>query len=128
MYIFYNPNPLALRAGDCAIRAMCKALNINWDKAYMDLCVIGLTKADLPSANHVWGSYLKQNGFVRYGVPDSCPECYTVEAFCYDHPDGTYVLALSGHVVTVENGSIYDSWDSSNETVLYFWHKEDKKE
>jgi hypothetical protein len=48
-----------------------------------------------------------------------------VGQFAEDHPVGNYILALSGHVVCVQNGTIWDSWDSSNENVLYYWVKED---
>ena len=37
----------------------------------------------------------------------------------------TQILALSGHVVCVCDGMIWDSWDSSNENILYYWVKED---
>ena len=37
---------------------------------------------------------------------------------------GTYILALSGHVVCVQDGVIYDSWNSENEIPLYYWVKE----
>ena len=39
------------------------------------------------------------------------------------HPSGTYILALSGHVVCVVDNVLYDTWDSSNEIVLYYWQK-----
>ena len=54
--------------------------------------------------------------------PGSSP----VGQFAEDHPVGTYILALSGHVVCVQNGTIWDSWDSSNENVLYYWERTDK--
>lgn len=33
MYIEYNPNPVARKVGDCAVRAVAKALRISWDDA-----------------------------------------------------------------------------------------------
>lgn len=79
---------------------------------------------DMPSANAVWGAYLRKNNFIRQIIPDTCPDCYTVADFAMEHSKGTYILALSGHVVCVIAGKIYDSWDSSGEIPLYFWHKE----
>lgn len=55
----------------------------------------------MPSANSVWGAFLASCGFTKELVADSCEMEYTVVRFAADHPEGTYVLALSGHVVTV---------------------------
>lgn len=41
----------------------------------------------------------------------------------YDHPDGVFVLAFGGHVATVKNGILFDSWDSSNETPIYYYRR-----
>nr|DAF38594.1 MAG TPA: cytochrome b5 [Caudoviricetes sp.] len=76
---------------------------------------------DLPSANSVWGAYLRSKGFVRRIVPDTCPDCYNVSDFAEEHPDGTYILALSGHVVCVSGGNWIDTWDSGGGVPLYYW-------
>ena len=76
---------------------------------------------DVISANSSWGSVLRQNGFKRYAIPNSCPDCYTAEQFAEDHPEGIYVLGFGNHVATVKNGQIWDSWDSSNEIPEYYW-------
>lgn len=91
----------------------------------MDLCDFGLAMADMPSANNVLSAYLRKRGFRRYVIPDSCPDCYTVHDFAADHPRGCYVLALNGHVVAVEDGHYFDSWDSGAEIPIYYWHRED---
>lgn len=77
---------------------------------------------DLPSANHVWGQYLLEHGFSRHIVPTEL-EPYTVSDFSDDHKQGTYVLALNGHVVCVVDGDYYDTWNSGNEIVLYYWSR-----
>ena len=33
MYEFYEPNPVSSNVGDCAVRAISKALDIDWEKA-----------------------------------------------------------------------------------------------
>ena len=123
----FNPNPSAKRVGDCTVRALSKALNQSWDKTYLWLCIYGFIMSDMPSANAVWGAYLKNRGFKRNIIPDTCPDCYTLADFCNDYPQGTYVVALSGHVVTIENGKVYDSWDSTNEIPIYFWSRKEVK-
>lgn len=124
MYSAYNPNPMGARVGDCTVRAISRATGEGWDTVYCGLCVEGLRLCDMPTANHVWGAYLRRHGFRRRALPDDCPDCYTVADFCRDHPHGTYVLAISGHVVCVADGIYYDTWDSGSESPAYYWYKE----
>lgn len=124
-FINYNANPINRRAGDCTVRAISKALDQSWEQTYLDMSLEGVVLCDMPSANHVWGKYLRSKGFERKIIPDSCPDCYTVKDFCDDHPRGTYILALDGHVVTVIDGAYYDTWDSGNEIPIYYWQRKE---
>ena len=110
MYSYYNPSPYGKNVGDCTVRAISKATGKGWGETYLALAIQGYLDGDMPSANATWGAYLHSLGYRRY-IAD-------------EHPAGTYILALSGHVVCVQDGTIFDSWDSSNETVIYFWVKE----
>ena len=127
MFREYNNNPISRRAGDCAVRAVSLALNTDWEKAYADICAAGFLMGDMPSSNVVWGSVLRKNGFLRETVPNTCPDCYTVQDFAADHPDGIFVLGLDNHVVTVISGDWFDTWDSKNEPVLYYWYKREEE-
>ena len=80
---------------------------------------------DMPSSDAVWGAVLRRNGFRRRAIPDTCPDCYTAEDFAADHPKGVFVLAFGGHVATVRDGNILDSWDSSQELPQYYFFKEE---
>lgn len=122
MYQYYNPNPSARSVGDCSIRAISKALGIDWEKAYAKVVVNGFRMNDMPSSDSVWGSVLRMNGFRRDIIPNTCPDCYTMEDFCEDNPRGTFVLGTGTHVATVVDGVLYDSWDSSQETPIYVWY------
>lgn len=123
MYEYYNPNPAGRSVGDCSIRAIAKALGIDWEKAYAKVIVNGFRMNDMPSSDSVWGSVLRMNGFYRMTIPNTCPDCYTIAEFCEDNPDGIFVLGTGTHTVTAINGVIYDSWDSSSETPIYVWYK-----
>ena len=57
-------------------------------------------------------------------ISSICPQCVTVSQFAKDHPKGRYVLATQNHVVCVDSGNYFDSWDSGDEIVLYFFEKE----
>ena len=125
MFVEWNENPTGRRVGDCAVRAVAKALGISWERAYAMLALNGFLMGDMPSSNSVWGALLRQNGFKARTIPDSCPECYTAADFASDHPDGVYVLGFGNHVATIVDGDIYDAWDSSDEIPQYVWYKED---
>ena len=124
-FVSYNPNPAGAKVGDCVIRALSKALGQDWEQTYIDLCVEGCLRCDMPSANAVWGAYLRRNGFEREIIPNTCPVCYTVEDFCADHPNGTYILALDGHVVSAVDGQYFDTWQSGREVPIYYWHRKE---
>lgn len=124
MYEYYNPNPTErLSVGDCAIRAVAKALNISWENAFWKIALNAFYMGDVMSSNAVWGAVLREHGFYREGLPNFCPDCYTAKDFCRDNPKGVYVLGFGNHVATVINGTLYDSWNSLSEVPQYFWTK-----
>ena len=124
MWARHNENPDGRNVGDCTVRAISTALGQEWETTYIALALQGYLMGDMPSANHVWGAYLREKGFRRAVIPDECLDCYTVADFAAEHPSGTYILALSGHVVCVMDGDYYDTWDSGGEVPLYYWRKE----
>ena len=79
----------------------------------------------MPSSNEVWGAYLLEIGFIRNIIPNTCPDCYTVEDFCYEHPRGKYILATGSHVIAVENGNYFDTWNSGQEVPIYYFIKKE---
>lgn len=130
-HVMYNANPDGNRVGDCIIRAISAALGQSWDETYIGIAVQGFLMKDMPSGDHVWGAYLRSKGFERQAIPNECPDCYTVEDFCEDHPDGTYILAISsggvGHAVYVNSGKFFDTWDCADEIPTYYWERKDDK-
>lgn len=124
-YEYYNPNPEGRAVGDCAVRAISRALGQTWDETYVGLCLEGFMRKDWGNADSVWGPYLKAHGFSRRLMPDDCPDGYTVEDFARDNPQGTFILSMPArHVVAVVDGVVYDTWDSRKEIPAYFWTKE----
>ena len=128
MWIEFNNNPVARRVGDCAVRAVAKALDTDWETAYILLVTNGYAMGDMPSADAVWGATLRQHGFYRKVLPNECPDCYNALDFMLEHPTGTYVLGFGGHVAAVVDGDLYDSWDSSMEIPQFYWYKEEESE
>lgn len=127
-YEYFNPNPLARRVGDCAIRAISAALDIDWDTAHDLASDASKWMGNMPSANEVIAAVLRKNGFYMSPLPP-CPECYTVEDFARENPVGVFVLLLNGHVVCIRDGRILDTWDSGDEVarfVFYRFYEEDE--
>lgn len=127
MFNFYNPNPKRKLVGDCVVRAISKLTGNDWEDVYLGITLKGYELHDMPSSNNVWEAYLRENGYERTLVPNTCPDCYTVEDFCRDHPTGSYLLATGTHVVAVEDGDYFDTWDSGNEIPIYYFIKKEEK-
>lgn len=118
---YYNPNPRGAKVGDCVVRAISKATGESWDDVYTGLTFQGFALKDMPSANYVWGEYLKSKGFRRHVIPNNCPECVTVGQFAKENNNGVYILGTGTHVVTIVDGVIFDTWDSSDEVPIYYY-------
>ena len=125
MWEYFLNNPTGRAVGDCAVRALSVALDTDWETAYSMAAVNGFLMGDMPSSNSVWGAVLRQHGFYRASIPDSCPDCYTFADFAQDHPKGVFVLGTGTHVATIKDGVIYDAWDSSSEIPAFVWYKKE---
>lgn len=106
---------------DCTVRALSKALGLTWDQAYVLLTAAGYELKRMPSSAAVWSYVLRLYGWRRRIMPDQCPVCYSFADFAEDHPRGRYVLASGDHVAAIEDGTLWDSWDSSGEIVQLYW-------
>lgn len=125
MYKYANVNPSGRNTDDCLIRSIAIIMGISWEKALMDLTQWSLLIHDMPNKDSTLSVYLRDKGFKREVIPNTCPACYTIRDFCKDHPYGDYILLTSGHAVPVINGNYYDTKDSGDEIPMYYWYKED---
>ena len=127
-YVEFNPNPVGRRVGDCAVRAVAKVLGMGWESAYIALVINGIQMGDVMTGNSVIGATLRQHGFKKFDIPNTCPDCYTIEEFAEDNPSGKFVVGTGSHVVAIEDGSYFDAWDSGKETATYAWYKREERE
>lgn len=124
MYKPYNPNPAYRRTEDCVIRAIAKALDVDWLEAYDLVSEEGRKRYDIPMANHVWIGLLEDKGYHMYPIPYACPSCYSVRDFAADHPRGEYIVGDGQHVLVVEDGDWYDSWNSGDMAPTFYLQRE----
>ena len=122
-YIEANPNPEGKIVDDCVVRALSIALDTDWETVYAKLSVLGLMYHDIMTANYIWAKMLEENGFRKFIIPDTCPNCYTIKQFAEDNPSGIYVLGTGQHAVVVKNGNYYDTFDSADYVPIYYWIK-----
>lgn len=123
MWRYFNNNPVGRSVGDCAIRALSVVLDLTWEETFALVAAAAFGMGDMPSSNSVWGAVLRQNGFYKTVLPNTCPDCYTFADFAADHPTGTFVLGTGTHVAAVRDGDLIDAWDSSNEVPAFVWYK-----
>ena len=122
MWEKYNPNPCGRSVGDCAVRAIAKALDVDWETAYLMLARNGYDMCDMPSSNSVWSALLRQRGF-RCIVTEDMP---TFGEFVFKNKSGVSVLCSGTHVATAIDGILYDAWDSSKEPLSFYWYKKER--
>ena len=100
---------------DCSIRALSVAENISWDMAYDMLSdsarKLGLMQSDVNAIEE----YLD----LRYNRVPIYEE--TVGEFMENHPKGTYLITMPGHITVLKNGINYDTFDSSNRILWNAW-------
>ena len=123
MWTYHNENPENRSVEDCTVRAISAATGDGWEKTYLGLCIQGCLFHNMPSGDEVWGEYLNKKGWKRRFLRNDCPICYTVDDFCREYPKGVYILGLDGHVVTVVDGQLLDTWDSRDRHPIYYWEK-----
>ena len=75
-----------------------------------------------PEKNHVGDCVIR--AFKAYMAIQPCETCLKVKTFATLHPKGLYILATGSHVVALKDGNYMDSWDSGDETVVYYFSKE----
>lgn len=115
MYRYYNANPNKSNIEDCTIRALSVAENISWDKAY-DLLSdsareLGLMQSDVNAIE----KYLNKE-YTLVPIYER-----SVGEFINNHPKGTYLITMPGHITVLKNGINYDTFDSSRRVIWNAW-------
>ena len=116
MYKYYNANANNNFVNDCVIRAISVAENKSWGDTYDDLSRIAKKN----------GILLDDVNFVeplldyRYDRVKTCFQD-TVGTFIENHPVGTYLITMPGHITVSIDGIIYDTFDCRERRILCAW-------
>lgn len=115
MYKFYNANAHGRFANDCVVRAISLAEDKTWNETYKEL-------SEIAQRN---GIILDDVNFVE-PLLDSRYErvCYDnkyVGDFVEEHPRGTYLITMLGHITCCIDGVLYDTFDCRNRIMLCAW-------
>ena len=115
MYKFYNANTLGRFTNDCVVRAISLAEGKTWDETYEELSMLAQEK----------GILLDDVDFVEPLLDDRYDRvCYNnkyVGEFVEEHPKGTYLLTMKGHISCCINGCLYDSFDCRDRVLWCAW-------
>lgn len=131
----YNANSRGTSTGDCSVRAISLALN----KDYREVKQI-LNESAKRLRTHEYNSSKNiieviSNVFHQGKYTDIRDQKLTVEQFADQHPSGIYIIgcgrtpdahkqyrySLGGHIVTIINGKVFDTWDSRDWYVIKYW-------
>ena len=114
-YKFYNANPKGLFIDDCVLRSISVAENKTWDDTYLEL-------SEIAQEN---GIILDDVNFIE-PLLDSrydrmCYQNMYVGEFAEEHPKGTFLITMKGHITCCIDGVIYDTFDCRDRIMWCAW-------
>lgn len=118
MYRYFNANKFGYNIEDCTIRAISVAECISWDKAYRKLSEYARERGLMINSVESIEQYLDDN-YERV-----CEANMTVGEFAYYNPEGIYLVTMPGHITTIKNGEIIDTFDCSERLMWCAWQVE----
>ena len=123
-YKYYQPNKKDLKDeyGDCVIRALTKALNMEWLQVFDEMQPISREMQVPFDCRPCYEKYIESKGLKYIGISNKKgTKRPTVDRFAKDHTTGTYILRVAHHLVTVVDGIYYDTWDSGEKSLYGYW-------
>ena len=125
-YIFENFEyfqPSSHKSGDCAIRAVAKAINKTWYQTFDELVLIARKMQLMPNDTKVVGALLKQYGFEWVPIKVERGSTRPIVADFAKLHEETCVLRVSHHLTSCGKGKYYDIWDCGNSSLYGYWIK-----
>lgn len=115
MYEYYNANVRDNQVNDCTIRAISLAEGKSWNETYEELSDIA----------QYHGILLDDVNFIEPLLDDRYERtCYNntyVGDFAKQHPYGTFLITMNGHITCCIDGVIYDTFDCRDRIMWCSW-------
>jgi len=143
-FVFYNRNPKGKFTGDCLIRALSTALDIEYERVLFELAYLSSESGYSIGDNKTISEYMQYKGWRRCKQPRrKNGKKLTGDEFCkwlsknYEQGEiGNVVCNIGGHhIVAIKPTNhgkgincrykVHDIWDSSDGCVGTVWCKED---
>lgn len=123
LYVPYNPHPQQKHVGDCVKRAFTRLMGEDYKTVSLLLNRHKkVTNSKTFNQDKNWRSFAESLGWSREtlkvvkGIPKT-----RVWEFVRANPQGKFLIKASRHVIAVEDGIIFDSFDSRNGIVHHYW-------
>lgn len=127
VYQYYQPNKMDLKDqyGDCVIRALTKAMDLEWLEVFDQMQPLSRELQVPFNCKPCYEKYITSKSFSYVGVSNKKgSKRPTVKQFANQHREGVYILRVAHHLVTVVDGIYYDTWDSGHKSLYGYWIKE----
>lgn len=124
-FIKLNVNPKGWKTGDCVVRALTTATDLEWLEVYDTLCEIGRKKCRMPNDKIVYEKFLQDQGFINCKMPRHADNSrYTVKELVDEIGEGNILVMNVAHHVTVSvGGTLVDLWDCGSKSVGNYFKK-----
>lgn len=107
-YKYLNVNSQTLIEPDCVCRAITLATGIPYDEVKEKLWLVGELLECEPTCLYCY-RFLIEDVYKITPIPSE--ELYPAE-FADKYPEGTYMVRMEGHILTIIDGVCYDIFDS----------------
>lgn len=124
-FIKRNENPKGWKTGDCVVRALTTATEMDYLDVYDTLYQIGRKKCRMPNDKIVYEKFLQDNGFTNCKMPRHNDNSrYTVSELIDELGEGNILVMNVAHHVTVSvNDKLVDLWNCGGKSVGNYFIK-----
>lgn len=115
MYEYYNANPYNRHISDCVVRALSVLTDRSWNAVYDELSDLAGDVGMMFDRVEFVEDYLdsRYNRIKHYSK--------TVGELAQEYPIGRYAITVDGHITTLIDGKIIDTFNPSHRTIRAVW-------
>lgn len=122
VFTYFNANPYNKNTNDCVIRAVCCATEREWDDVLMDMTKCALKHKLMVNDPDLYPIYLKEIGWVKQKQPRKVDGKKYHGYEWIPHYKGMAIIHIGDHhMAFVNDGKLWDTWDSSGGIVGVYW-------